>query len=69
MKKYSKMELFVKIVNGFQMLAIFSKCSILNGWQGSEYASDKIVKVNDKSNSVVVRLNQIMSELIILSKF
>ena len=35
----SKMELFVKIWNGFQLLTIFVKRSILNIWQGSEYDS------------------------------
>ena len=35
----SKMELFVKIVSGFWLLTIFAKRSILNIWQGSEYAS------------------------------
>ena len=32
-------EAFVKIVNDFQSLTIFAKSSILNVWQGSEYAS------------------------------
>ena len=34
----SKMELFSKIVNGGKLLAIFPKSSILDVWQGSEYA-------------------------------
>ena len=33
------MEPFAKIVNGFQLLTIFAKRSILGIWQGSEYAS------------------------------
>ena len=36
----SKMEHFVKIVNGFQMLIIITKNSISDAQQGSEYASD-----------------------------
>ena len=39
-----KMELFVKMANGFQLLAIYAKHSILNVWQNFEYASDKIVQ-------------------------
>ena len=34
----------MKIVNGFQMLAIFAKRSILNVWQSSEYGSYKIAQ-------------------------
>ena len=34
----SKMELFVKIVNGFEPLPISRKSSILDVWRGSEYA-------------------------------
>ena len=33
------MEIFVEIVNGFQPLIIFAKTSILDVWQGIEYAS------------------------------
>ena len=32
------MERFQKLVNGFKPLTIFSKRSILDAWQGSEYA-------------------------------
>ena len=35
----SKMEHFAKIGNGFYPLTIFAKRSILDIWQGSEYAS------------------------------
>ena len=34
------MEVFTEIVNGFQRLITFTKSSILDKWQGSEYASD-----------------------------
>ena len=34
------MELFFKIVNGFQPLAIFAKSFVLDVWLGSEYASE-----------------------------
>ena len=33
-----KMERFAKIINGFQLLTIFAKQSLLDVWQGSEYA-------------------------------
>ena len=36
----SSMELFVKIINGNSALTIFTKCLILDVWQGSEYTSD-----------------------------
>ena len=36
----SKMECFSKIVKGCLSLTIFAKCSILDVWQGSEYATD-----------------------------
>ena len=39
-RQISKMELFEKLVNGFQLLTIFIKSSILDVWQGSEYASE-----------------------------
>ena len=35
----SKMELFAKIVNGFQLSTIFTKKSILDVWLSSECAS------------------------------
>ena len=38
----SKMEPFLKIVNGFYLLTIFAKPSILGVWQGSEYAPTKL---------------------------
>ena len=33
------MKRFAKIVNGIKALTIFAKCSILDVWHGSEYAS------------------------------
>ena len=33
-------ECFEKIVNGFYQLTVFTKRSIIDIWQGSEYASD-----------------------------
>ena len=36
----SKMECFAKIANTIQALTIFAKGSILDVWEGSEYASD-----------------------------
>ena len=33
------MERFAKVVNKFYLLTIFAKCSILDVWQGSGYAS------------------------------
>ena len=34
----------MKVINGFQMLAIFAKRSILNVSQNSEYTSNKIIQ-------------------------
>ena len=36
----SKIVRFAKIVNNQMLLPIFSKCSILDVWQGSEYISE-----------------------------
>ena len=36
----SKIEVFTKIVNGFSFLTIFTKSSILDIWQDSEFASE-----------------------------
>ena len=47
----SKIELFVKIVKSKKLLTIFVKTSILDVWQGSEYASEKPSKVTDVSFS------------------
>ena len=35
-----KMELFAKILEGFQPLTVFEKNSVLDVWLGSEYASE-----------------------------
>ena len=35
------MEPLAKIVNGFHLLNIFAKCSILDVWQGCDYASQQ----------------------------
>ena len=35
----SKMKLFVNMVNDYKPLNIFAKSSMLDVWQGSEYAS------------------------------
>ena len=45
----SKMEQFVKIVNGIKLLTVFTKSSILDVWMGSKYTSVicKYLKVND----------------------
>ena len=40
----SKMELFAKLVNHFQSLNIFPKSSILDIYQGSDYASDYMTR-------------------------
>ena len=36
----SKMELFTEIVNGLNLLTVFTKSSDLDVWQGSEFTSD-----------------------------
>ena len=33
------MDLLTKVVNGFPSLTIFTKLSIIDGWEGSEYTS------------------------------
>ena len=47
----SKMELFPKIVKNKKPFTIYVKTSILDVWQGSEYASDLASKVTDVSFS------------------
>ena len=39
------MELFVKIVNGLKLLAIFGESTILDIWQGSEYVFWRNIKI------------------------
>ena len=41
----SKVELFAKLVTGFQPLNVFRKCSILDVWLSSEYASEIIYAI------------------------
>ena len=36
------MERFVKVVNGLKILIILTKCSILDVWQCSEYATNSL---------------------------
>ena len=43
------MELFAKIVKNEKPFTIFVKTSILDVWQGSEYASELASKVKDVS--------------------
>ena len=43
------MELFAKLVKNEKPLTIFVKTSILDVWQGSEYASELPSKVTDVS--------------------
>ena len=42
----SKKEYFAKIINGWKLSTIFAKNSILDVWQGSEYAFDLDVQLN-----------------------
>ena len=44
------MKHFVKIVNGFQLLNIVTKRSIVDIWQGSDYASVKKPEKQEKIN-------------------
>ena len=50
----------MKIINGFQLLTIFAKSSILDVWKGSEYASGdrkqsrlftNVLKISSSKNS------------------
>ena len=49
------MELFVKIVNGLQLLTSFVKSNILDPWQGSEYP----LKYNETQWSFTFRFNPV----------
>ena len=50
------MEILTKIANGFQPPTIFTKSSILDAWQGSEYASlDAIFYDLSKEQQVVCK--------------
>ena len=51
----SKMKRFAKIVNGFQMLTIFSKSPILDVWRSCEYACKLDDKVFLPENFVTLR--------------
>ena len=51
----SKMELFEKIIENFESLTIFEKRSILNVWQGSEYASAAnicLFRIGEETNTI-----------------
>ena len=43
LRQTSKMELFPKIVNGFQLLTVFAKSPVLDVWLGSKFASVLII--------------------------
>ena len=43
------MEVFAKIIKNEKPFSIFAKSSILNVWQGFEYASELASKVKDVS--------------------
>ena len=49
----SKMERFVKIVNGEKSLTIFTKCFILDVWQGFENLSEKHTSRFNRSSKCV----------------
>ena len=52
----SKVELFEKIIEDFESLAVFDKRSILNVWQGSEYASatdGRLFRTAEETNTIV----------------
>ena len=50
------MERFVKIVSGFQPLTIFTKRTILDNLQGSEYTYDNQESANFSDHSVFKKL-------------
>ena len=60
----SKMEHFPKIVNSWKPLIIMAKSSILDVWQGSEYASGeisdyiRIARYLDSSINVHIAVNK-----------
>ena len=47
------MELFAKLFNGFQPLAIFAKSSILDVAQGSEYVAEYLKALRSKLNMLI----------------
>ena len=69
----AKMELFAKIVNGIQLLTFFTKISMLDDWQGSEYVSENNIKLTHcrkmkfSIKDFVSKCNQICSFLLIWS--
>ena len=56
------MELFGKIVTGWKPLTISAKRSILDIWQGSEYASAILLK-EDKRSTNHAKLEQKLRQL------
>ena len=57
-----KMELFEKIIEEFEPLTIFEKRSILNFWEGSEYASAsdvRLFRTGKETNTIVVPIEVI----------
>ena len=50
------MESFVKIVNGLKPLAIFAKGSILDFWQGFEYAYDLYMIILDLADKCLLTI-------------
>ena len=50
------MERFVKIVSGFQPLTIFTRRTILDNLQGSEYTYDNQESANFSDHSVFKKL-------------
>ena len=48
------MELFVKIVNGFQSLIVFAKSSVLDVWLGSENVSEIFILSQDDKGGVSI---------------
>ena len=60
----SKMELFVKIINGFYPLTIFTKSSISGVWQSSEYDSDCCV-MKSPIDSILTFINTSLWKLFV----
>ena len=58
-EQISKMELFVKIVNGFQTFAIFTKVSVVDVLQGSEDASVNIGNISSDYDPKIYFFTQV----------
>ena len=65
----SKIEFIAKILDRFQSLATCVKCSILDVWQGSEYAFEYLPKFNNKDSRTKLMKVIPMFKLLTLNRY